>query len=69
MFTFGNDLIGLITLLLAIWAIVGTLQSSAEPVTKLIWVLIVLVLPLVGFVLWYLIGPGSKALPGRGRRI
>jgi hypothetical protein len=69
MFTFGNDIIGLITLLLVIWAIVGTLQSSAEPVTKLIWVLIVLVLPIVGFVLWFLIGPGAKTLPGRGRRI
>ncbi len=67
MFTFGNDLIGLITLLLVIWAIVGTLQSGAEPVTKLLWVLIVLVLPIVGFVLWYLIGPGAKGLPGRRR--
>jgi hypothetical protein len=67
MFTFGNDLIGLIALLLAIWAIVGTLQSSAEPVTKLIWVLIVLILPIIGFVLWYLIGPGAKNLPGRRR--
>ena len=67
MFTFGNDLIGLIALLLAIWAIVGTLQSSAEPVTKLIWVLIVLILPIIGFVLWYLLGPGAKGLPGRRR--
>jgi len=61
------DIVGLITLLLVIWAIVGILQSGAEPVTKLIWVLIVLALPLVGFVLWFLIGPGSKSLPGRRR--
>lgn len=67
MFTFGNDIIGLIALLLAIWAIIGTLQSSAEPVTKLIWVLIVLILPIIGFILWYLIGPGAKSLPGRRR--
>jgi hypothetical protein len=67
MFTLGNDLIGIIGLLLAIWAIVGTLQSSADSVTKLIWVLIVLVLPIVGFVLWFLIGPGAKRLPGRRR--
>jgi hypothetical protein len=33
----------------------------------LIWVLIVLALPLVGFVLWFLIGPGAKTLPGRRR--
>jgi len=67
MFSFGSDLIGLIALLLAIWAIIGTLQSSAEPVTKLIWVLIVLILPIIGFVLWYLMGPGAKTLPGRRR--
>lgn len=61
------DIVGVITLLLVIWAIIGILQSSAEPVTKLIWVLIVLALPLVGFVLWFLIGPGAKTLPGRRR--
>jgi len=61
------DIVGVITLLLVIWAIIGILQSGAEPVVKLIWVLIVLALPLVGFVLWFLIGPGSKSLPGRRR--
>jgi len=61
------DIVGVITLLLVIWAIVGILQSGAEPVIKLLWVLVVLALPLVGFVLWFLIGPGAKSLPGRRR--
>jgi len=64
---FGYDILGIVTLLLVIWALVGILQSGAEPVTKLIWVLIVLVLPLVGFVLWLLIGPGAKTIPGSRR--
>ena len=55
------DLIGLITVLLVIWALVGILQSGAQPVEKLIWVIIILVIPLLGFLLWYLMGPGSKA--------
>ncbi len=59
------DLIGIITLLLVIWALIGILQSGAPPVEKLIWVIIILVIPLVGFLLWYLIGPGSKAFPLR----
>jgi hypothetical protein len=59
------DLVGLIELLLVIWALVGILQSGAPPVEKLIWVIIVLVIPLIGFILWYLMGPGSKAIPGR----
>jgi Phospholipase_D-nuclease N-terminal len=59
------DIIGIIELLLVIWALIGILQSSAAPVEKLIWVLIILIIPLVGFLLWYLIGPGSKSFPLR----
>lgn len=58
-------IVSIIELLLVIWALVGILQSSAAPVEKLIWVLIILIIPLVGFLLWYLIGPGSKAFPLR----
>jgi hypothetical protein len=59
------DLVGILTLLLVIWALVGILQSGATPVEKLIWVIVILVLPLIGFLLWYLMGPGSKAFPLR----
>ncbi len=59
------DLVGLITLLLVIWALVGILQSGGTPVEKLIWVIIVLVMPLIGFILWYFMGPGSKEFPLR----
>jgi hypothetical protein len=59
------DLIGLIELILVIWALIGILQSGAPPVEKLIWVVIILVIPLIGFILWYLMGPGSKSVPGR----
>ena len=59
------DLIGIITLLLVIWALIGILQSGAQPVEKLIWVIIIFVIPLVGFLLWYLMGPGNKAFPLR----
>jgi hypothetical protein len=58
-------LIGLVELLLVIWALIGILQSGVQPVEKLIWVLIILVIPLVGFLLWYLMGPGSKEFPLR----
>ncbi len=62
---FGYDLVGLITLLLTIWALIGILQSSAAPLEKLVWVLVVILLPLIGFLLWYLLGPGAKTLPWR----
>lgn len=59
------DLIGIITLLLTIWALIGILTSGVQPLEKLIWVLVVIIMPIVGFVLWYLIGPGKKSIPGR----
>ncbi len=62
---FVYDLVGLITLLLVIWALLGILQSGAPPLEKLLWVVVVILMPLLGFLLWYLIGPGSKAMPGR----
>ena len=59
------DIGGVIVFLLDIWALIAILQSGGTPVERLIWVIIILVLPLVGFVLWYLIGPGSKSFPLR----
>jgi hypothetical protein len=59
------NIAGVIVLLLDIWALVSILQSGGTPVEKLIWVILILVLPLIGFILWYLIGPGSKTFPLR----
>ncbi|WP_369798881.1 PLDc N-terminal domain-containing protein [Alcanivorax sp. HI0033] len=35
------------------------IQSSAETLHKVLWVLLVLILPLVGLIIWALMGPGS----------
>jgi hypothetical protein len=58
-------LTGLIALLLTIWALVALLQSNINSGEKLIWVLVVILLPVIGFLIWYLMGPGSKAPPWR----
>ena len=50
---------GLILLILDIWAIVSTVGSSATTGKKVIWVLVILLLPLLGFILWLLFGPRS----------
>jgi len=52
-------LLGLLQLAVAIYAIVMIIQSSAETGAKVLWVLLVLVLPLVGLIIWGLMGPGS----------
>ena len=50
----------LIILIADIYAIVMILQSSAKAVEKLIWSLVVFLLPLIGLIIWYVAGPGKK---------
>ena len=51
----------LIILIADIYAIVMILQSSAKSIEKLLWSLLVLLLPLIGLIIWYFAGPGKKA--------
>ncbi len=55
-FEYGG-IIGLIILALDIWAFVNILQSGASTGSKVIWILLILFLPIVGFVIWLLAGP------------
>ena len=51
---------GLIILIADIYAFVMILQSSAPRFEKLVWALVVFLLPLIGLVIWYVAGPGRK---------
>jgi len=51
---------GLIILIADIYAIVMILQSSAKSIEKLVWSLVVFLLPLIGLIIWYFAGPGKK---------
>jgi hypothetical protein len=51
---------GLIILIADIYAIVMILQSSTKSIEKLIWSLVVFLLPLIGLIIWYFAGPGKK---------
>lgn len=55
---------GLIVLALDLWAIISILGSSASTGRKVLWVLLVFLLPIVGFVIWLLAGP--RAAPRHG---
>jgi len=52
---------GLIILALDIWAIVSIIGSSTSTGKKVLWVLLVLILPVVGFLIWLIAGPRSAA--------
>ena len=51
---------GILVLLADVWAIVNIAQSNASPGRKAIWIVLVLVFPLGGFVLWLLLGPKTS---------
>lgn len=48
---------GLIVLALNIWAIISIFGSSASTGSKVLWTLLVLVLPVIGFIIWLIAGP------------
>jgi hypothetical protein len=52
-----NGLWGLLVLAGDIWAIINIFQSGASNEKKLLWILVVVLLPLLGLILWYFLGP------------
>ena len=54
-----GGLFGLIILVLNIWAIIKIVQSGSTALTKALWIVIILLLPVVGLILWYLLGRKS----------
>jgi succinate dehydrogenase/fumarate reductase cytochrome b subunit len=62
MFNTGyNGLLGLLILIGDVWAIINIFQSSASTGKKVLWTVLVLLLPLLGLILWFFLGPrGSR---------
>jgi len=54
---------GLILLGLCIYAILRVAQSNAAVIWKVVWIVLILVLPLLGFLLWLILGPTKPAEP------
>ena len=52
-----NGLGGLIVLIADIYAIVNIFQSGVDTGRKVLWTVLVIVLPVLGFILWYFLGP------------
>jgi len=50
------NLIGLVILVLDIVAIVDCLKSNTETGKKVLWILLIVFLPLLGMVLYFLLG-------------
>lgn len=50
-------LLGLLQLALIIWAVLKIMGSTATTGAKFLWILLVIVLPLIGFIIWFFAGP------------
>ena len=49
--------IGLIIFVIDVWAIAKVFNSGAETLTKILWILLILILPVIGVIIWYFAGP------------
>jgi hypothetical protein len=52
-----QGIFGLIVLIADVWAIVNIFQSAADTGKKVLWTVLVIILPVLGFILWYFLGP------------
>ena len=53
---FGG-ILGLIVLILDIWAVARVIGSGASVGAKILWSLLIIILPVIGLIIWYIAGP------------
>jgi hypothetical protein len=56
--------LGLLALVFNVWALIQLGESRASRSLRALWITVILVLPLLGFMIWLIAGPRSAA---RGR--
>ncbi len=55
-----SGVFGLLLLIADVWAILNIFQSHVSTGMKVVWIVLVLVLPLLGLILWFLFGPKTS---------
>lgn len=55
-----SGIVGLLVLVADIWALVNIFQSAATTGMKVLWILLVLIFPVLGFIIWFFAGPKSR---------
>ena len=57
---YRESLWGVIVLIADVWAIISISQSGATTGRRVLWIVLVILLPVIGFLLWLLLGPKSR---------
>ena len=55
-----SGILGALILAGDVWAIINIFQSSVSNEKKLLWILVVVLLPLLGLILWFFLGPRDR---------
>jgi hypothetical protein len=55
-----GKLIGLLVLIADIWAVVQVVKSRESTGTKVLWTVLIVVLPVLGLIIWYFAGPRGE---------
>ncbi len=54
-----TGLVGLLGLILMIWAILNVAQARMGALGKALWIVVLLLVPFIGWILWFFFGPRS----------
>ncbi len=52
-----GSILGLLHLIVSIWAIINVLQSRESTGSKVMWTALILIFPLIGLSIWFFAGP------------
>jgi len=52
-----GGIFGLLMLIADIYAIVKVVSSAASTGQKVLWIVLILLLPIIGLILWFFLGP------------
>ena len=55
-----GGLFGLLILIASVWAIINIVQSGVSTGSKVIWIVVILLLPLLGLIVWFFAGPRGR---------
>lgn len=51
---------GIIVFVLDVWAIASVINSNASTGSKVLWIALIAILPVVGLLIWYFAGPKAN---------
>ena len=55
-----QGILGVLLLIADIWALINVAQSSVDNTKKAVWIAMIILLPMLGLILWWFLGPRDR---------